>query len=375
MHWALVLASAAALAGAHILRFPRPSTAALAAFAFLAGLAVMAFGLRIGADALGFGRVTDFDRIVNRAVDIAKRDPSPLLVFAGTSHSRTAIDDARLTLSLRAQGLSHRAINLSLEAASADELHTHLEALMDRSGRVPDAVFIEIADSVAPMPASVMARAPFSPRAIEHFDPAAAYQAGRALREAGCATGLDCLRLQATLAAHAALNALNIGLLSSGAVEAEVGDRPLRSAAGNPQRIVSIETRTDGLSLTIGAQPEQAPPWVSGPRTRNRTMLHNAGVRTVGYYLPPVIDPDIRTRAAGLCVGELQGLPCIPPTDPTLLSRLDAPVWLDDSHLLDIGAGIYGRWLAREIAPEVSPERTLAQSDEPDGGALARALP
>jgi len=153
MHWTVILFAAIALALAHMLRLPRRGGMIGAFAAFGAGLVGAALVIKLASGAVGLGRTTEVDGFVNRAIEIAKQDEAPLIIFTGASFSRNAIDDDRLTLALRERGYPHRAISLSLEAASIFERDAHLQDFIARSPRAPDIVFVEVAEEFDKRPA------------------------------------------------------------------------------------------------------------------------------------------------------------------------------------------------------------------------------
>ena len=82
------------------------------------------------------------------------------------------------------------------------------------------------------------------------------------------------------------------------------------------------------------------------------------GVRAVGYYQPPTLDPVSRAYMDGLCAGEFIEHACISPNDPKLMGALNGDHWFDPSHLLDSGTAIYNRWLIDELLAVEILERT-----------------
>ncbi len=146
MHWSVLLFASLALIAAHLLRLPSRGAWLGSSAAFTGALIGTAFIIKMIAGSVGLGRTTEFDGFVNRAIEIAKQDEAPLIVFTGASFSRNALDDERLTLALRERGYNYRAISLSIEAASLLERDAHLKDFMARSPRPPEIVFVEVAE-------------------------------------------------------------------------------------------------------------------------------------------------------------------------------------------------------------------------------------
>lgn len=347
MHWMGWVLALAALVIAHGLRAPGRGLARSAA-AFVLALVICAGLIRIGAGELGLGRTTDFDRVVNHAVAIARQDDAPLLVFSGASFSRNGIDDERLTLALREAGYPHRVVSLSLEAAPFAERAAHLDQFMAESGRVPDLVFMEVSMAFDERPGIFFDNSKFSVRAIEQFDPPRARSSARGLAEGQCDGLPACARDSLLIAAHALVNALNTGLLSRGEAAREAGSLAAYDPADTPREAIDPLVRARKLRESPVIAPT-SPDWVRRERTAQRARLLQRGVREVGYYLPPVIDPPMRAYLAGLCDTEFAGRPCVAPVDPALLAALDRDVWLDETHLLDAGTAVYSRWLAARL--------------------------
>ncbi len=347
MHWMGWGLALAALVIAHGLRAPGRGPAR-AATAFLLAFVVSAGVIRAGADRLGLQRPTDFDRVVNHAIAITLQDPAPLIVFSGASFSRNGIDDARLTRALREAGYPHRVVSLSLEAAPFAERAAHLDQFIAETGRVPDLVFMEVSAAFDVRPGIVFDNSKFSVRAIEQFDLPRAGSAARGLAAGHCAGLAACARDSLLIAAHALVNASNTGLLSRAQPAREAGSLAAFDPATTPRETIDPLTRARKLRETV-ARVSESPAWVRRERTAQRARLLSLGVREVGYYLPPVIDPPMRAYLAGLCETEFAGLPCLAPDDPALLAALDRDVWLDETHLLDAGTALYSRWLAARL--------------------------
>jgi hypothetical protein len=350
MHILMILLAAGAILGAHSLRAPARAGWFGAGAAFLGGLAVAAVLIRMGADAFGIGRTTPLDAYANHAAAMARTDDAPLIVFSGASFSRNAVDEERLTEALRARGYPHRAVSLSLEAASLLERDASLRQLIAAMPHPPDVVFIEIAQVTDDRPTFIFGNSKFSTRAIDQFTPRATAWTATGLAGGGCGGIVDCVKEAGFLSVHALLNALNIGLVGQGEITASVPPAAAYDAAFTPRAEIAPEARAEQLSTLAPPAPRNGPDWAMSFRTLQHDWLTSAGVRRVAYYFPPVISPETRAYAAGLCLGELRRHACISPDDPRLLAQLDGNVWLDSEHLLDPGAEIYIDWLADEIA-------------------------
>ncbi len=345
MHWSLFALAGIALLIAHGLKLPAAGGRLGAIAAFGAGLLLSAFAIKTVASASGIGHTTDFDRYVNAAVAEAKQDPAQLIVFTGASFSRNGIDPARLTLALNEHGYDYRVISLSIEAASILERNAHLEQFMALSGRTPDVVLIEVAQEFDHRAAYMFGNSKFNARAIEQFDLATTAWTARGLAGGACEGLSGCIKDAGFLGLHAALNLLNVGLIGT-------GERP-QDALAVPSYDPAVKARApsnpEDAATILAAAPTFGPQWVRAYRTRQRETLLGQGVRAVGYYQPPMLDPAARAYTSGLCLGELAGYLCIDPDNPALLNRLNAPVWFDPSHLLDTGTAIYNAWLVQQL--------------------------
>ena len=349
MHWTLMVFAAAGLIGAHLLRLPLSGKLVGNVLAFLAGLVIVALGIRLVADTSGIGRTSEFDQVVNAAAIAAKDDPAPLIVFTGASFSRNGIDDERLTLALKDAGYNYRVVSLSIEAASILERDAHLHQFMKQTGETPAAVFVEVAREFDTRPAFFFDNSKFSTRAIEQFDVNASLWTLSGLLDRQCGGTVGCVKDVVFLGAHSALNVLNVGLLSKGEHPSDADPKRAFDAHFEPRVDLTPAEIHDGLTTIPDVEPVTGPYWVSEFRLEQRAKLSDDGVKTVGYYFPPVLSPDDRAYASGLCLGELDGLPCFIADDPALLSQLDGSFWLDDEHLLDPGTAIYDRWLADQL--------------------------
>lgn len=350
MHWTALLFAGLALIAAHLLRLPQRGGWLGSGTAFFAGLGITAIAIKLVAGAAGFGRTTEFDGFVNRAIEIAKQDDAPLIVFTGASFSRNAIDDDRLTLALRERGYPHRVISLSIEAASIFERDAHLKDFMARAPRPPETVFVEVSETFDNQPAFFFNNSKFSARGIEQYTLPVAWKTLLGLSDGGCHGTVDCARSAALVGSHAAVNFLNIGLLSQGDVTADIKPAPAFSALTEPREDMFTDEVRAGLATLPSVTPQHGMRWVQSARAEQRQRLtEKDGVQSVAYYFPPVTDPAARDYASGLCLGELQSFTCIIGDDPALLADLPPDVWADQGHLQEAGAAIYMNWLVDEL--------------------------
>lgn len=345
MHWTLFAFAGIALIGAHVLRLPVAGGRLGAIGAFLGGLLLAVFAVKSIAATSDIGRTTDFDRIVNAAVAEAIQDDRPLIVFTGASYSRNALDPERLTIALNEAGYRYRAINLSIEAASVIERDAHLQQFMKLSGRVPDIVFVEVAQSFDHRAAFMFGNSKFNARAIEQFDLRTSAWTGLGLAGGACGGTVECVKDTGFLGVHAALNFFNVGLIGRGEHAANAGVLQSYDA----QFDVRSESNPSEATEILTVEEMPAPQWVRSYRGIMREALVERGVRTVGYYQPPVLSAEERMYAQSLCEFELAEQTCLHANDADLLEPLNAPLWLDSGHLLDDGAAIYTRWLADEL--------------------------
>ncbi|MEM1036174.1 MAG: hypothetical protein AAGI14_05385 [Pseudomonadota bacterium] len=345
MHWSLFAFAGVALIGAHVLRLPVAGGRIGAIGAFLGGLLLAVFAVKGIAAVSDIGRTTDFDKMVNAAVAEARQDDRPLIVFTGASYSRNALDPERLTIALNEAGYGYRAINLSIEAASVIERDAHLQQFMEQSGRVPEIVFVEVAQAFDYRVAFIFGNSKFNARAIEQFDLRTSAWTGLGLAGGACGTKTDCIKDTGFLGLHAALNFFNVGLIGRGERAEDAGTLQSYDAQFEPRR--ESDPALAAEILPVKEMP--VPQWIRSYRGILRDALIERGVRTVGYYQPPVLAPEQRMYAQSLCEFELAGQACLHPNDPDLLEPLNRPLWLDPGHLLDDGAEIYTRWLADEL--------------------------
>lgn len=345
MHWSLFALAGVGLILAHGLKLPFAGSRVASISAFLAGLFVTALAVKSLAAANGIGRTTDFDRFVQAAIIEATQDDAPLIVFTGASYSRNGIDPERLTLALRERGFPHRVVSLSIEAASILERDTHLNQFIELSGRVPDVVFIEVAADFDQRAAYMFGNSKFNMRAIEQFDLAGTAWTSFGILGGACDGATGCVMDTAYLGLHTTLNFLNVGLIGGGETSAEIE----AVSAYDPQ----VEARAESQPALALKQKQvsvfQGPQWVRSFRYQQQGRLLDQGVRAIGYYQPPALDPTARAYMDGLCVGEFVEHACISPNDPLLMQQLNGDHWFDPSHLLDSGTAIYNLWLVDEI--------------------------
>ncbi len=345
MHWSLFALAGIGLLFAHGLKLPASGSRIGAFTAFIVGLLISAFAIKVLAASSGIGRTTDFDRFVNAAVAEATQDDAPLIVFTGASYSRNGIDPERLTLALRERGYPHRVVSLSIEAASILERDAHLTQFMALAARTPDVVFIEVAKDFDHRAAYMFGNSKFNARAIEQFDLTTTAWTSFGILGGACEGAKGCILDSAYLGLHTALNVLNIGLIGGGEATKIVNAVP----AYDPQIEPRAETQPALALERVEAAAIDGPQWVRSFRYQQRQRLQAEGVRTVAYYKPPALDPEARAYVDGLCAGELSDSVCISPNDAGLMQRLNGKHWFDPSHLLDSGTAIYNTWLVDQI--------------------------
>lgn len=353
MHWSFFAIAALGLLLAHGLRLPFAGSRTVSAAAFLAGLAIAVIVIKSLAAANGIGRTTDFDRFVNAAVIETADDYSPIIVFTGASYSRNGIDPERLTIALRERGYPHRVVSLSIEAASLLEREQHLQQFIELSGKVPDLVFIEVAQDFDHRAAYMFGNSKFNMRAIEQFDLATTAWTGFGVLGGACNGLKGCVLDAAYLGLHSALNTLNVGLIGAGEKAINVSAIPAYDPQSEPREAAEI-----ALSLkTQPAEVFQGPQWIRSYRYQQQQRLLAQGTRAIAYYQPPILDPEARAYIDGLCEGELFAFDCFSPNAPDLMAQLNGEHWFDPSHLLDSGTAIYNAWLVEQIVASGILER------------------
>lgn len=349
MNWVFILFAVVALAFGHLLRVSNRSSLLLGFGTFLAGLIASIALVRVFTERADIVRATGFDGILNHGLERAAMDDAPIIVFSGASYSRNGIDADRLTTLLRARGYPHRVINLSMEAGSLMERREYIELFMERSPKTPDTFFIEIAHETDYKPAFIFGNSKFSNRAINQFDVNATAWTLAGFKDGGCVGLADCIKQIGLLGAHAVLNTMNIGVLSQGEPRSEVDTLKPYEGPTEARDDIPAGERNASLSAGKAREAQDGPNWALSVRQLQREYLSTKGVEKIGYYFPPVVPEDLRTYSASLCEGELSAFTCIVADDPTLLAKLDQPVWQDRTHLLADGAKIYGDWLIEEL--------------------------
>ncbi|MEM8616909.1 MAG: hypothetical protein AAGF20_08230 [Pseudomonadota bacterium] len=365
MHWSLFAFAAIALIGAHMLRLPQAGGRFGAFTAFSAGLLVTALGIKAFVAYHDLGRTTDYDRFVNAAVATAKQDPAPLIVFSGASYSRNGIDPERLTLALRERGYPHRVINLSIEAASIFERDAHLDQFINLSGRTPEVVFVEVAQEFDHRAAFIFGNSKFSARAIEHFDLRTTAWTVFAIAGGGCYNRKDCITDLGFTGLHSGLNLLNIGLISKAERPADSEGQPAYDPQHKPRR----DSDPSQASLVNTPEAKEGLQWIRSYRAGLEKRLKDRGTAAIGYYQPPVLDPDRRVYMESLCLGEFAGKPCLHSNDAELMAALEGDYWLDPGHLLDSGTAIYNRWLIEQLIGTGALEKAPSQAVAAEGAA------
>jgi hypothetical protein len=373
MYALAIFAGMAALVLVHLLRAPaRGLRGGLVMGALAFGLTTLA--VNVLARGLDVRRVGEFDAFAADARTRLSASERPGVLFVGASFTRNAIDPSQLEAALGERGLEVTVATLAMQGASYQERQQQLAQALKHLPRPPAVVWIEVAEGFDRNPAYVFEVGKFSDRAIQQFDAVATGWTMMGLAGGACEGLKACVMNAALLPAHAALNWLNVGLLASGRPAADVVPTPAFDAVTVPRDTVpSQDAILRGLTTDLPAPAASGPQWALSHRAHQRARLAEAGVRTVGYYFPPVVDPAARAYVAGLCAGELSSHPCVPPTDPAMLAALVGPLWLDGEHLLAPAAAAYTGWLADQIAPTLSealsaalaPQVLIAEAPQP----------
>jgi len=354
MHWSLFAYAAVALLAAHFLRLPAKSSRFDGILAFATGLFVAVMATKIVIATTGLDRTTNFDRFTNAAVIEAQRTEDPILVFSGASYSRNGLDPDRMSNRLREKGYDYRVVNLSIEAASVIERDTHIQQFMALSGEIPDMVFIEVSQEFDNRAAFMFGNSKFNDRAIEQFDLRGSLWTLLGIRGGACYGTSGCLKDAGFLGAHTALNVLNVGAVGQGRTPEAVGEL----SSFDP--LTEVRREYDILNATKlnKAEATYGPQWVRSYRAQMDGKLKASGVRAVGYYQPPVLAPEQRAYAEGLCLGELSDATCLHSNSLALMGQLNDELWLDPSHLNAVGAVIYSDWLADQLIASGALETT-----------------
>lgn len=342
----LLVASLVLVGFAHVLRRP-PHGLWRGALGFAVGFFAVAAMVHWGSMSAGIVRKDLYARVAADALSRVKANPDPYVLFVGASYSRNALDDARMTRRLQADGHHLQVINFSMQGASLQERNLRLKQFMAAAPRPPEMVFLEISDEFDRSPTYGFTVAKFSNRVFGQFNLPNSIWAVRGLWEERCHFSTkDKLEDSVLLGLHLPVNLLNVGLLSGGDWLKDI--KPLKSwdPQEKPRSVVTADARNTGLLAPYDKPAAKEPLWAKEFRARQANWLHAHGVTRIGYYFPPVVSPALRAYAAARCK---EYSPCIAPTDLELLAKLDKNIWFDDEHLLAKGGEIYTDWLANKI--------------------------
>jgi len=356
----ILVATAVLALVASALRGPPAAHPVRAVIAFLAGLGLTAGAIKGAAHMAQLYPEAELAHFAARVVE--SEDARPTILFLGTSMSAYEIDDVLLTERLHDLGFDVRAVSMSMAGASQQERDLHLRQYLRATDNPPDVLMVEISFPTDAHSWYVFNIGKFSERAIKQFGPRGLYWSVRAYFGDGRPEGLyEHGRIAALFGIHATLNALNIGFLRDA--------RPLSSLepepSYEPQTIVDPEAPTheeivEGLSSD--AAPEiDTPRWATAFRQVQADYARGAGVREVGYYMPPTVQPGRRSYFDVACAVHV-GAACISGNDPALLEQLDPELWRDDRHLLEPGAQIYTLWLVEQLVGSGLLERMTDQA-------------
>jgi hypothetical protein len=332
----------------HLIRRPPCAKKLSAVLAFTIGLSGAAFGVRALVDHKGMERATDYDGVVSAALDDVKQSSAPYVLFVGSSHSRNGIDDVYLTQELAKRGYKQRAVNMSMYGASYQERGIQIDRFITAAVRKPDVVFLEVSQMYDEAPAYAFQVAKFSDRAIAQMNPGSVRWAVQGLAEDYRHGIADRMKDVSLLGIHAVLNVLNVGLLHTAEGVGIAAPQGAFLGEDRPKEILNPQVRAANLTRSVAATADQTA-WAAGFRERQEEKLRGAGVRRVGYYLPPVTDPEARAFVQRFCDEQAGKHACVAPTDPKLLADLNGDLWFDHEHLLRKGAHIYDSWLAAQL--------------------------
>lgn len=342
----LITASLVLVGFAHILRRP-PHGFWRGATGFVVGFVSVAALVHWGANSAGIVRTDKYARVAADALQRVEHSRTPYVLFVGASYSRNAIDDQRLTQLLQKQGHDLQVINFSMQGASLQERNLRLKEFMQAAPRPPESVFLEISDEFDRAPTYGFTSAKFSNRVFGQFNLGNTIWAVRGLWEQRFHLSRKTkVEDSVLLAMHLPVNLLNVGLLSGGNWLADT--EPLQSwdPQQKPRSEVTRQERNTGLLAPYDKPAAKEPKWARDYRAEQASWLHAHGVKRIGYYFPPVVNPADRAYAAARCK---EYSPCIAPTDLEMLARLDKDIWFDSEHLLAKGGEIYTDWLAAQL--------------------------
>ncbi len=335
------------------------------AAAFLAGLVVVAAGIKTAAHVFALYPDDQLARFAAHAIETD--DGRPTIMLWGTSMSRNAIDDDLLTETLNARGYDVRAVSVSIEGASLFERDNHIRQYM-RAHRAPEVMLLEIAAPTDETPSYVFDISKFSNRTISQLGPRqSVWFAIGFLRDWrpgivrwGYHAGVGGL--------HAGLNWLNVGQLRTlnhiENIESERAFEPLEEQRED----IDAEIVAEGLSARDAEPTFDPPQWAVDFREAQRSYLRGLGIEHIHYYIPAVVPADRRAYFEVACERQGDAL-CLSSEDDALLSRLNDPdLWSDYRHVHPEGARIYTLWLADRLIEEGLVDMALSAANSADEG-------
>lgn len=342
----LLVASLVLVGFAHVLRRP-PHGVWRGVLGFMVGFFAVAALVHWGSISAGIVRKDLYASVAADALKRIKANPEPYFLFVGASYSRNALDDRRLTRLLQAKGHDLQVINFSMQGSSLQERDLKLRQFMQVAPRPPEMVFLEISNEFDRAPTYGFSVAKFSNRVFGQFNLENTYWALKGLWEERCQISRKTqIEDSILLGLHLPVNLLNVGILSGGARLQDMQPLKAWDPQEKPRKVVTETKRNTGLLAPSDKTPKYEPNWAKKFRALEVKWLKTEGVEEVGYYFPPLVNPESRAYAANVCKAHKL---CIAPTDLELLARLDRDIWFDDEHLLAEGGEIYTDWLAGQL--------------------------
>ncbi len=284
----------------------------------------------------------------------APKEPNVILIDGG-SYVLNGVDANIVKSELATLGYSAKVVRFAAGAANHFERYRMQQGIVQRLHGEKDSnqrwfYMPEVQAGYDQIPLAQFDNNLDTWRAIQYCTPENAWQAARALGTPGVTPPLGgAWRWQ--LFRHALINAFSAGALKRYAPEADI---ELGGGAVSPHRPGKFRFR--GLSkliTAIGKPTDPANvavlPWLRDIRDRRSKRLWRPYRPELLYFGVPSTTVDQLEYVRGFC--QAVGGKCIAPADEALLSELDnAKLWRDPSHLTTVGAGIYSRWLAHQIA-------------------------